>query len=62
LYLASDVGGRTGLAVLEVEGWSAHRSVALAWRRGSSMAETFRLIAAQIQNRAREILGRREPS
>jgi LysR family hydrogen peroxide-inducible transcriptional activator len=61
LYLASDVGGRTGLAVLEVEGWSAHRSVALAWRRGSSMAETFRLIAAQIQNRAREILGRREP-
>jgi LysR family hydrogen peroxide-inducible transcriptional activator len=62
LYLASDVGGRTGLAVLEVEGWNAHRSVALAWRRGSSMAETFRLIAAQIQNRAREILGRREPS
>ena len=62
LYLASDVGGRTGLAVLEVEGWNAHRSVALAWRRGSSMAETFRLIAAQIQARAREILGGRELS
>jgi LysR family transcriptional regulator, hydrogen peroxide-inducible genes activator len=45
--------------VLEVEGWNAHRSVALAWRRGSSMAETFRLIAARIQERARKILADR---
>lgn len=59
LYLASDVGGRAGLAVLEVEGWNAHRSVALAWRRGSSMADTFRQIAAHIQERARTILAAR---
>lgn len=62
LYLASDVGGRAGLAVLEVEGWNAHRSVALAWRRGSSMSDTFRLIAGQIQKRAREKLAIPDPA
>ncbi|PAX08858.1 hydrogen peroxide-inducible genes activator [Sphingomonas lenta] len=56
LYLASDVGGSTGLAVLKVAGWKAHRSVALAWRQSSSMAPAFRIIAEQVQAAARLIL------
>jgi LysR family hydrogen peroxide-inducible transcriptional activator len=57
LYLKSDVGGTAGLAVLDVMGWTAYRSVALAWRRGSSMEAAFRVIADHVQRSARRILG-----
>lgn len=56
LYLRSDVGGSAGLAILEVAGWRAHRSVALAWRRGASMEAAFRIIADRVQRSARHIL------
>lgn len=56
LYLRSDVGGTTGLAMLTVEGWTAHRSIALAWRRGASTQSGFRLIADHVQRAARAIL------
>ena len=56
LYLASDVGGTAGLAILDVAGWSAHRSIALAWRRGSSMEAAFRLIAEQVRAHGRRML------
>ncbi|MES2498197.1 MAG: hydrogen peroxide-inducible genes activator [Pseudomonadota bacterium] len=57
LYLMSDVGGSAGLAVLDVAGWKAHRSVAMAWRRGASMEAAFRLIADHVQRSARHALG-----
>lgn len=57
LYLKSDVGGSTGLAILDVAGWKAHRSVALAWRRGSSMEAAFRMIADHVQRSGRAMLG-----
>ncbi|PAX07024.1 hydrogen peroxide-inducible genes activator [Sphingomonas lenta] len=56
LYMASDVGGMSGLAVVKVKGWRAHRSVAFAWRRASSMAAAFRLLAGQVQVQARDRL------
>lgn len=56
LYLQSDVGGLSGLAVVDVEGWRAHRSVALAWRRGTSMEAAFRVIAEHVQRSARRML------
>ncbi len=56
LYLRSEVGGLAGLADLQVAGWRAHRSIALAWRRETSMATAFRLIAAHVQQCARRIL------
>lgn len=56
LYMGSDVGGMSGLAVIKVQGWRAHRSVALAWRRASSMAPAYRLIAEHVQRSARETL------
>ena len=56
LYLASDVGGSAGLAVLDVAGWTAHRSIALAWRRGSSTEAAFRLIAEQVREHGRRML------
>ncbi len=56
LYLRSDVGGSTGLAILDVAGWRVHRSIALAWRRGASMEAAFRVIADHVQRSARHIL------
>lgn len=53
LYLSSDVGGSAGVAVLDVAGWKAYRSVALAWRRGASMEAAFRVIADHVQRSAR---------
>ncbi|MFD1950344.1 hydrogen peroxide-inducible genes activator [Sphingomonas arantia] len=52
LYLASDVGGSAGLAVLNVAGWNEHRSVALAWRKASSMDQAFGLIADHVRRAA----------
>ncbi len=57
LYLSSDVGGSAGLAVLDVAGWKAHRSVALAWRRGASMEAAFRVVADHVQRSAHGKLG-----
>lgn len=56
LYLASDVGGSAGIATLKVAGWKAHRSIALAWRRGASMEAAFRVIADHVQRSARRML------
>lgn len=56
LYMASDVGGMSGLAVLRVRNWRAHRSVGLAWRRASSVAPAFRLVAEHVQRSARDLL------
>ena len=57
LYLRSDVGGSAGLATVDVAGWKAHRSVALAWRRGASMEAAFRVIADHVQRSAHRMLG-----
>lgn len=56
LYLRSDVGGAAGLKILAVEGWRAHRSIAMAWRRQSPMRSAFRLIADQVQSCAGRLL------
>ncbi|MGF7152219.1 LysR family hydrogen peroxide-inducible transcriptional activator [Sphingomonas zeicaulis] len=56
LYLKSDVGGSVGLKVLMVRGWRRHRSIAMAWRKQSSMDAAFRLIADHVQQSARRIL------
>lgn len=56
LYLRSEVGGATGLKVLSVEGWRAHRSIAIAWRRQSPMGTAFALIADHVQTCARRLL------
>jgi LysR family hydrogen peroxide-inducible transcriptional activator len=52
------VGGLSGIAVVDVDGWRAHRSVALAWRRGTSMEAAFRVIAEHVQRSARRMLER----
>jgi LysR family hydrogen peroxide-inducible transcriptional activator len=56
LYLASDVGGSAGLAILDVAGWKAHRSIALAWRRGSSTEAALRVIADHVRGFGRAML------
>ena len=57
LYLHSDAGGAAGLRILSVRGWTAHRSIALAWRRQSPMEPAFRMIADHVQGCARRLLG-----
>lgn len=56
LYLRSEVGGSIGLKLVEVEGWRRHRSIAMAWRRQTSMEPAFRLIAEHVQSCARKLL------
>lgn len=56
LYLVSDVGGSAGIAVVDVKGWQAHRSIALAWRRGSSMQAAYRVIAENVRDSGRRKL------
>lgn len=56
LYLRSEVGGAAGLKILSVQGWRAHRSIAIAWRRQSPMSKAFRLIADHVQAHARRLL------
>lgn len=58
LYLASDVGGTSGLQILNIADWARYRSIALAWRRGTSMEVAFQLIAEQVRGSARAILMR----
>ena len=56
LYLRSEVGGAMGLKILPVQGWRAHRSIAIAWRRQSPMSAAFKLIADHVQGCARTLL------
>ena len=57
LYVRSDVIGRTGVTVLELEGWAFTRSIAAAWRAGAAYESAYRMIATRIQSEARALLG-----
>jgi LysR family hydrogen peroxide-inducible transcriptional activator len=59
LYLRSDVGGVSGLAVVDVEGWDAYRSIALAWRRSSTLGREYDAIGAGIAQAAQAMMLRR---
>jgi len=56
-YIRSEAGGTVGVALVEVEGWNATRSIAAAWREGAAYAETFGMIARRVQDEARRVLG-----
>lgn len=56
LYLASEVGGLSGLAVVDVAGWDAYRSIALAWRKSSVFGEHFAMIGDSIAKLARSLV------
>ena len=56
LYIRSEVGGRAGVAVLEVDGWTPWRSLAAAWRKGAAMSPTYLAIARRIEAAAAEII------
>lgn len=56
LYLASDVGGLAGLHVVQVRGWDAYRSIAIAWRRSSALGPRFAEIGEGIARTARDVM------
>lgn len=51
-YIRSEVGGSAGVRLLAVEGWSATRSIAAAWRAGAAYGELYLGIARRIQEEA----------
>jgi LysR family transcriptional regulator, hydrogen peroxide-inducible genes activator len=55
-YIRSEVGGATGIAVLDPSGWTFTRSIAAAWRSGAAYGTAYRAIADRIQEEARLIL------
>ena len=57
LYLWSDAGGRAGIAVPEISGWNAYRSVGLAWRENAVLAAEFAALGADIAAHAKHLLG-----
>jgi LysR family hydrogen peroxide-inducible transcriptional activator len=56
LYIRSDVGGQSGIMVLEPAGWTFTRSIAAAWRSGAAYADAYRQIADRIDLAARALL------
>lgn len=56
LYLKSEVGGLSGLAVVEVEQWRVYRSIALAWRSSSMLGAQFAAMGARIAEAARAMM------
>ena len=56
-YIRSEAGGTVGVRLIEVEGWTATRIIAAAWRAGAAYAETYEAIARRVQEVARGILG-----
>lgn len=57
LYIRSDVGGLTGVKVLDPQGWAFTRPIAAAWRTGASYGDAYRSIALRIQTDARALIG-----
>ncbi|GGJ38726.1 MULTISPECIES: hydrogen peroxide-inducible genes activator [Alphaproteobacteria] len=57
LYIRSDVAGRTGVAVLQPEGWHFTRSIAAAWRSGAAYGDAYRMIAERIGTEASALTG-----
>ncbi|MBV7257931.1 hydrogen peroxide-inducible genes activator [Pacificimonas sp. WHA3] len=56
LYLRSEAGGRSGTEVPDIKGWSAFRSIGLAWREGAALTDAFRAVGERISARARTLL------
>jgi len=55
-YIRSESGGTGGLGLLDVEGWTATRSIAAAWRSSAAFAPIFSAIALRIQSHASAFL------
>lgn len=55
-YIQSEVGGKAGVKVLDIEDWSANRAIAASWRDGAAYAPAYRAIAEHIQSEARALL------
>ena len=56
LYLLSDASANNSVRRIEVEDWSASRSIAAVWRRGSPLEAMFAEIAERIAHEARATL------
>lgn len=61
LYLRSEVGGRNVVTALQIQDWSAKRSIAAVWRTGSVYTESFHEIALAIQREALLLLDDQRP-
>src|SRR5690606_32601758 len=56
LYLHSEPEGQNMISRLDVADWSASRSIAAIWRRGSASRDLFSVIAEAVAQKARRLL------
>ena len=56
LYLRSEAGGEDMVKRLDLEDWSASRSIAAVWRERAAYSDSYRIIAEAIAYEARRIL------
>lgn len=62
LYLQSEAGGEDMVHRLTIADWSATRSIAAVWRRGAAYADSYRVIAQAIGEKAAEMLREKDYS
>ena len=56
LYIRSELTRGNDVAVLDVEGWNASRSIAIAWRSGAGFADEYHGLAQRIADEAKTLL------
>ena len=56
LYLRAETGGEDMVTRLDIDGWSATRSIAAVWRDRTALSETYAQIAQLIADHARRLL------
>ncbi len=61
LYIHSEAGGQDMINRLDVADWSASRSIAAIWRRGSASRDLFSVIAEKVAQEAHRLLQEPEP-
>ncbi|MGI9361608.1 MAG: LysR substrate-binding domain-containing protein, partial [Parasphingorhabdus sp.] len=56
LYIRSEITHGADVAVLDIEGWNASRSIAIAWRSGAGFADQYHAVARRIADEAKTLL------
>ncbi|MEH6758223.1 MAG: hydrogen peroxide-inducible genes activator [Parasphingorhabdus sp.] len=56
LYVRSELTHGGDIALLEVEGWKASRSIGIAWRTGAGFADEYMAVARRIADEANVLL------
>jgi len=56
LYIRSEITHGNDIALLDVDGWNATRSIGIAWRSGAGFADEYHSVADRIAEEAKHLL------